>query len=145
MERLSLPDTKLLKWSEEDKVADPEATKLGANLDAGLELFKDIQRRYLPTEEVRRESDNESEMAAPTYDEPVLMTIPEDSADNPLSGFELPLPSSENLDNRFVPPNDDQQLNKLGELDVVNKAHSYEDPLMLSVLARDKGDAFSNV
>ena len=30
--QLSLPDTKLLKWSEEDKSVHPEAAQLGADL-----------------------------------------------------------------------------------------------------------------
>ena len=31
-QQLSLPDTKLLKWSEEDESVHPEATQLGADL-----------------------------------------------------------------------------------------------------------------
>ena len=51
MQRFSLPDTKLLKWSEEDKTTDPEAATLGADLDAGQELYKDLQERYIPKAE----------------------------------------------------------------------------------------------
>ena len=44
--QLSFPDTKLLQWSEEDRVVHPEATKLGADLLCGQELYKDLQTRY---------------------------------------------------------------------------------------------------
>ena len=45
--QLSLPDTKLLKWSEEDKSGlRPEAATLGADLLCGEELYKDLQTRY---------------------------------------------------------------------------------------------------
>ena len=47
MQQLSLPDTKLLKWSEEDKAIDPEAAKLGAGLERAAELYKDLQEHYL--------------------------------------------------------------------------------------------------
>ena len=45
-QKLSLPDTKLLKWSMEDKSVHPEAAKLGANLLCGEELYKDLQLKY---------------------------------------------------------------------------------------------------
>ena len=44
--QLSLPDTKLLKWSDEDKSVHPEAAQLGADLLCGEELYKDLQTRY---------------------------------------------------------------------------------------------------
>ena len=44
--QLSLPDTKLLKWSEEDKSVHPEAAKLGADLLCSQELYKDLQTCY---------------------------------------------------------------------------------------------------
>ena len=44
--QLSLPDTKLLKWSEEDKFVHPEAATLGADLLCGEGLYKDLQTRY---------------------------------------------------------------------------------------------------
>ena len=43
---LSLPDTRLLKWSEEDKCVHPEAAKLGADLLCGESLYKDLQTCY---------------------------------------------------------------------------------------------------
>ena len=43
---LSLPDTKLLKWSEEDKSVHPEGAKLGADLLCGEGLYKDLQVKY---------------------------------------------------------------------------------------------------
>ncbi len=44
--QLSLPDTKLLKWSEEDKSVHPEAAQLGTDLLCGEELYKDLQCVY---------------------------------------------------------------------------------------------------
>ena len=46
LQQLSLPDTKLLKWSEEDKATDPEAATLGAGLDKAVDLYKDLQQQY---------------------------------------------------------------------------------------------------
>ena len=43
---LSLPDTKLLKWLEEDKSVHPEAATLGAELLYAKRLYKDLQTRY---------------------------------------------------------------------------------------------------
>ena len=47
VQQLSLPDTKLLKWSEEDKATDPEAATLGAGLDKAVDLYKDLQKIYV--------------------------------------------------------------------------------------------------
>ena len=44
--QLSLPDTKLLKLSEEDKSVHPEAATLEADLLCGEELYKDLQACY---------------------------------------------------------------------------------------------------
>ena len=44
--QLSLPDTKLLKWSEEDKSVHPEAAQLGADLLCGEGLYKELQVKY---------------------------------------------------------------------------------------------------
>ena len=44
--QLSLPDSKLLKWSEEDKCVHPEAAKLGADLQCAEGLYQDLQTRY---------------------------------------------------------------------------------------------------
>ena len=46
VQQLSLPDTKLLKWSEEDRGTDPEAATLGAGLEKAVELYKDLQEQY---------------------------------------------------------------------------------------------------
>ena len=43
---LSLPDFKLLKWSEEDNISDPESATLGAELEKSQELYKDLQQAY---------------------------------------------------------------------------------------------------
>ena len=47
VQQLSLPDTKLLKWSEEDKGIDPEAATLGAGLDQSVNLYKGMQDSYV--------------------------------------------------------------------------------------------------
>ena len=43
---LSLPDTELLKWSEEDKSTHPGADKLGADLLLAQDLYRDLQDTY---------------------------------------------------------------------------------------------------
>ena len=43
---LSLPDTELLKWSEEDKSTHPGADKLGADLLLAQDLYRDLQVLY---------------------------------------------------------------------------------------------------
>ena len=43
---LSLPDTELLKWSEEDKSTHPGADKLGADLLLAQDLYGDLQVIY---------------------------------------------------------------------------------------------------
>ena len=48
VQQLSVPDTKLLKWSE-DKATDPEAATLGAGLDKAVDLYKDLQQNYYET------------------------------------------------------------------------------------------------
>ena len=45
--RLSLPDSKLLLCSEEDRSVHPGAGKLGADLQCAEELYKDLQTKYL--------------------------------------------------------------------------------------------------
>ena len=44
--QLSMPDPKLLKWSEEDRAVHPEAAKLGADLFSAKELYEDLQTFY---------------------------------------------------------------------------------------------------
>ena len=46
VQQLSLPDAKLLKWSEEDRTTGTEAAMLGAALDKATELYKDLQEQY---------------------------------------------------------------------------------------------------
>ena len=46
IQKLSMPDTRLLKWSNEDKAVHPEASKLGAELEHASELYKDLQTLY---------------------------------------------------------------------------------------------------
>ena len=43
---LSLPDTELLKWSEEDQSTHPGADKLGADLLVAQDLYRDLQVLY---------------------------------------------------------------------------------------------------
>ena len=45
--RLSLPDSKLQLWSEEDRSVHPEADRLEADLQCAQELYKDLQAKYL--------------------------------------------------------------------------------------------------
>ena len=45
-DNLSLPDTELLKWSEEDKSTHPGADKLGADLLLAQDLYRDLQDTY---------------------------------------------------------------------------------------------------
>ena len=57
VQSLSRSDLELLKWSEEDKTAHPEATLLGTELDTATELYTDLQNMYLnPTFTDNRES-----------------------------------------------------------------------------------------
>ncbi len=44
--QLSLPDPKLLQWSEEDKAVHPEAAKLGADLLSAQDLYRNLQTLY---------------------------------------------------------------------------------------------------
>jgi len=44
--QLSLPDTRLLKWSEEDKSVHPEAATIGADLKCAHNLYVDLQLKY---------------------------------------------------------------------------------------------------
>lgn len=50
VQKLSMPDTKILQWLDEDKEAYPEASMLGAELDKSVDLYKDIQELYLYSE-----------------------------------------------------------------------------------------------
>ena len=43
LQQLTLLDTKLLKWSEEDKA---KAATLGAELDKAVNLYMDLQKQY---------------------------------------------------------------------------------------------------
>ena len=47
MQELSLPDTKILKWTEEDKMVHPEASVLGAQLHYAEDLYPDLQNSYV--------------------------------------------------------------------------------------------------
>jgi hypothetical protein len=40
-------DSDLLSWTEKDKAAHPRVTSLGASLEAGDELYTDLQDYYL--------------------------------------------------------------------------------------------------
>ena len=45
--QLSLSDSKLLAWTEEDKSTHPEADRLGAALDCSQDLYKNLQIKYV--------------------------------------------------------------------------------------------------
>ncbi len=47
MQELSLPDTKLLHWREEDRDTHPEASTLGAPLNFTEHLYMDLQDSYV--------------------------------------------------------------------------------------------------
>ena len=44
---LSSPATDLLSWSEEDMRVHPQAAVLGAPLEAGKDLYHELQRTYM--------------------------------------------------------------------------------------------------
>ena len=44
--QLSQSDSVLLQWSDEDKLVHPEAANLGASLESGKDLYKDLQGIY---------------------------------------------------------------------------------------------------
>lgn len=44
--QLSLPDSKLLQWLNNDKSGHPEACKVGADLKSAEKLYKDMQSTY---------------------------------------------------------------------------------------------------
>lgn len=44
--QLSLPDTRLLKWSEEDKSANYEVATIRGDLKCALNLYVDLQLKY---------------------------------------------------------------------------------------------------
>ncbi len=44
--QLSLPDSKLLLWSDADKSVHPEVTKLGTNIQHAEHLYMDLQCQY---------------------------------------------------------------------------------------------------
>lgn len=64
MQGLSLPDTKLLKWSEEDKKTHPEASVLGAKLVHTEQLYIDLQQSYTV-----------SKLSAGSYEVPISNTF----------------------------------------------------------------------
>ena len=45
---LSSPATDLLSWSEEDMKVHPQAAVLGASLEAGKDLYPELQWTYMP-------------------------------------------------------------------------------------------------
>ena len=136
MQRLSLPDTKLLKWSEEDKATDPEAATLGADLDAGLGLYKDIQERYIIKEGTNDTSRNNHDEIAQSYEDPVLVGE-KTAALSPV------LSAEPNICNNTFHPQAKECDNTTNDIVHELPTHSYEDPMLLSALA-DK-DTISRV
>ena len=118
VQQLSLPDTKLLKWSEEDKATDPEAATLGADLDAGKELYKELQERYI-TKESTNNNDSTSNAAKHDSTVPATTTQQRESA---------------NITTVVTPATP--------KIDVVTTsaavgAHSYEDPSFFTFFQED--------
>ena len=50
VETLSEPDFELLSWKEEDLTVHPHAAVLGAPLEAGNELYPELQKAYTQKE-----------------------------------------------------------------------------------------------
>ena len=119
MQRFSLPDTKLLKWSEEDKVSatHPEAATLGADLDAGLELYKQLQERYILKESTNSNNNDLAASKAAKHDG-TSTTQKRDSAAT------MATPA---LPKTNVPP----------VMAAGAGAHSYEDPSFLTFFQED--------
>ena len=49
---LSSPTTDLLSWSEEDMRVHPQAAVLGAPLEAGIDLYPELQRTYMHNQQL---------------------------------------------------------------------------------------------
>ncbi len=49
LQSLSRPETELLHWTGEDTKTHPQAAVLGAPLEAGKDLYPDLQRAYVKT------------------------------------------------------------------------------------------------
>ena len=52
VEVLNKPEEVLLHWSEEDRMVHPQASVLGAPLDAASKLYLQLQRQYLQNRRV---------------------------------------------------------------------------------------------
>ena len=122
MQRFSLPDTKLLKWSEEDKATDPEAATLGADLNAGLELYKELQERYIPKEST---TNNNNDLAASKAAKHDSTSATQERKTVP-SAVTIATPASLKT-----------KLNVLPATAAGAGAHSYEDPSFLTFFQED--------
>ena len=112
---------------------------MGADLDAGLSLYKDLQERYLQKDADKETSKNNNLVVAePSYDDPVSVTFAEDKAEPLRSKLELPsgLNPCNDKGNRFLPP---LKENRMIVESATAGAHSYEDPILLSIL-EEKND-----
>ena len=125
VQRFSLPDTKLLKWSEEDKATNPEAATLGADLDTGQKLYKDLQERYqnVPKKESTKNNDIASSNA--TNQGSTMPTTP--TAKTP--------PKRQSTSSATVVTPTRLQANVLATS--AAGAHSYEDPSFLTFFQED--------
>ena len=45
--KLSRPESLLLKWTDGDKIRDPQSTMLGAPLETASDLHSDLQHKYV--------------------------------------------------------------------------------------------------
>ena len=123
MQRFSLPDTKLLKWSEEDKATDPEAATLGADLDAGQELYKELQERY-----ITKESNNNNNDLAVSNSEKHDSTVPATTSTTTQQR------ESASVTTVVTPAT--PQANLVATSTAVG-AHSYEDPSFFTFFQED--------
>ena len=131
MQRFSLPDTKLLKWSEEDKdkATDPEAATLGADLNAGQELYKDLQECYIPKESTNNDL---AASKAVKHSDSVVQS--------PTSAATQQRETNANATSVVTPaaaPKVDLLPASASTATTTAGAHSYEDPSFLSFLPED--------
>ena len=122
MQRFSLPDTKLLKWSEEDKATDPEAATLGADLDAGQELYKDLQERYIPKADNNDWAASNATKHSGTMSSPTTTGVQQRESVNAATVAAPPTPKANVLP---------------ASATMASGAHSYEDPSFLTFFQED--------
>ena len=53
VEQLSVPDEELLSWSENEHMVYAQAKQVGAKLNMGKDLYKDMQTQYLDQSDLK--------------------------------------------------------------------------------------------